>query len=58
MIALEATANTVLGLLIGWAILRAYGLPASDSFALQGVFVLASWGRVYAIRWAFARWTR
>ena len=57
MIALEATANTLLGLLIGWAILRAYGLPATDSIALQGAFVLASWGRSYAIRHAFARWT-
>jgi len=57
MIALEATTNTVLGLLIGWAILRAYGLPASDSLALQGAFVLASWGRSYAVRHAFARWT-
>ena len=57
MIAAEATANTVLGLLIGCAILRAYGLPASDSLVLQGVFVLASWGRSYAVRWAFARWT-
>ena len=58
MIAAEATTNTVLGLLIGWAILRAYGLPASDSLALQGVFVLASWGRSYAVRHAFARWAR
>ena len=56
MIAIEATANTILGLLIGWAILRAYGLPTTDSLALQGVFVLASWGRSYAVRHAFARW--
>jgi len=57
MIALEATANTILGLLIGWAILRAWGLPWSEAWVLQGLFVAASWGRSYAVRWAFARWT-
>jgi len=57
MIAAEATTNTVLGLLIGWCLLRLWGLSAADSLVLQGVFVLASWGRSYAVRWAFARWT-
>ena len=57
MIAAEATTNTVLGLLIGWCLLRLWGLSAADSLALQGAFVCASWGRSYAVRWAFARWT-
>lgn len=55
MIAAEATANTLLGLIIGWAILAAYGLPFSDAWALQAVFVAASWVRSYALRAAFAR---
>ena len=57
MIAAEATTNTVLGLLIGWCLLRLWGLSAADSLVLQGVFVLASWGRSYAVRHAFARWS-
>lgn len=51
--AAEAAANTVVGLIVGWAILRAFGMPSATALAAQATFVAASWLRSFAIRRAF-----
>lgn len=51
----EATANTVIGLAIGWLILRAFGMAPATALAAQGAFVAASWARSFALRRVFRR---
>ena len=51
----EAAVNTVLGLAVGWAILRAFGMSAGQAAVVQGVFIAASFVRGFAVRRLF-RW--
>jgi hypothetical protein len=51
----EAAVNTVLGLAIGWAILRAFGMSSAQAIVVQGVFIAASFVRGLAVRRLF-RW--
>lgn len=52
---LEAAANTVAGLAIGYVILLLFGVPPGKSASLQGTFFVVSYARAYVIRRLFAR---
>jgi hypothetical protein len=51
----EAMVNTVLGLAIGWAVLRAFGMSSGQALAAQGAFIAVSFVRSFAVRRLF-RW--
>jgi ABC-type nickel/cobalt efflux system permease component RcnA len=53
--AAESAVNTVLGLAIGWAVLRAFGMSTGQAIVVQGVFITASFVRSFAVRRLF-RW--
>ena len=53
--AIEAAVNTALGLLIGWLILRAFGMGAGKALAAQGAFVAVSYVRSFIVRRVFRR---
>jgi hypothetical protein len=52
---IEAAANTALGLLFGWLILRAFGMPGERALAAQGAFVAISYVRSFILRRVFRR---
>ena len=52
---LETSTNMLLGLCVGYIILRIIGTPSTLAFTAQGVFVLTSFIRVYLVRRVF-RW--
>lgn len=51
----ETITQNVVGVVIGYAILTAFGLSSSESLHLQVVFFVASYTRGYIIRRVFAR---
>jgi phosphate/sulfate permease len=52
---MEAAANTVAGIVMGWGIMWAFGIPASTTLSLTFAFVVASNLRAYALRRLFDR---
>ncbi len=57
MIAAEALANALVGLIVAWAATYfILGYSAAGSLGVTGMFFGLSFARSYAIRWAFARW--
>ncbi len=57
MIAAEALANALVGLIVSWAAtFFVLGYSAAGSLAVTAMFFGLSFARSYAIRWAFARW--
>lgn len=59
MIAAEALANAVIGLIVSWAAtFFVLGYSAAGSLAVTAMFFGLSFARSYAIRWAFARWAK
>ncbi len=57
MIAAEALANALIGLIVSWAAtFFILGYSAAGSLAVTAMFFGLSFARSYAIRWAFARW--
>jgi len=51
----ETTTNMVLGLLLGYIILRLIGTPPATAFLAQGAFVAVAFLRTYLVRRLF-RW--
>ena len=51
----EALTQNILGILIAFLILRAFGIPADTSVQLQAVFFVASYIRSYSVRRFFER---
>jgi hypothetical protein len=59
MIAAEALANALVGLIVSWAAtFFVLGYSAAGSLAVTAMFFGLSFARSYAIRWAFARWAK
>lgn len=52
---LETSVQMVVGLIIGYIILRVFGLTSTESVALQSVIFITSYIRSYTIRRIFAK---
>ena len=50
---IETLTQMLVGLILGYVILRAFGLTNSQSIALQFIFFVVSYARSYTIRWLF-----
>ena len=50
---IETLTQMLVGLILGYVILRAFGLTNSQSITLQFIFFVVSYARSYAIRWLF-----
>ena len=50
---IETLTQMLVGLVLGYAILRAFGLTNSQSITLQFIFFVVSYARSYTIRWLF-----
>lgn len=55
---LETSVQMVVGLIIGYVILRMFGLTSTQSVALQSVIFVTSYLRSYTIRSIFAKLNR
>ena len=52
----ETLAQNIIGLLVGFVILRCFGLDTLESIHLQAVIFVASYVRGYVIRRCFNKW--
>ena len=50
---IEALTQMIVGLILGYVILRMFGLTNSQSITLQIIFFIISYVRSYTIRWLF-----
>ena len=50
---IETLTQMVVGLILGFVILRIFGLTNSQSITLQFIFFVVSYVRSYSIRWLF-----
>lgn len=50
---IETLTQMIVGLILGYVILRIFGLTNSQSIALQVIFFIVSYARSYLIRWLF-----
>ena len=50
---IETLTQMLVGLILGYVILRAFGLTNSQSITLQFIFFVVSYARSYTIRWLF-----
>ena len=50
---IETLTQILVGLILWYVILRAFGLTNSQSITLQVIFFVVSYARSYAIRWLF-----
>ena len=50
---IETLTQMLVGLILGYVILRAFGLTNSQSITLQVIFFIVSYVRSYTIRWLF-----
>lgn len=50
---IETLTQMLVGLILGYVILRAFGLTNSQSITLQIIFFVVSYARSYTIRWLF-----
>ena len=50
---IETLTQMLVGLILGYVILRAFGLTNSQSITLQAIFFVVSYARSYMIRWVF-----
>ena len=50
---IETLTQMIVGLILGYVILRMFGLTNTQSIALQVVFFIVSYARSYTIRWLF-----
>ena len=50
---IETLTQMIVGLILGYVILRIFGLTNSQSITLQIIFFIVSYGRSYTIRWVF-----
>ena len=50
---IETLTQMIVGLTLGYVILRMFGLTNSQSITLQVIFFVVSYARSYMIRWLF-----
>ena len=50
---IETLTQTLVGLILGYVILRVFGLTNSQSITLQVIFFVVSYVRSYTLRWLF-----
>ena len=50
---IETLTQMIVGLILGYVILRMFGLTNSQSITLQIIFFIVSYARSYSIRWVF-----
>ena len=50
---IETLTQMIVGLVIGYVILRMFGLTNTQSITLQFIFFVVSYARSYTIRWVF-----
>lgn len=50
---IETLTQMIVGLILGYVILRMFGLTNSQSITLQVIFFVVSYARSYTIRWLF-----
>lgn len=50
---IETLTQMLVGLILGYVILRAFGLTNTQSITLQVIFFVVSYVRSYTIRWFF-----
>ena len=50
---IETLTQMIVGLILGYVILRMFGLTNSQSITLQVIFFIVSYARSYSIRWLF-----
>ena len=50
---IETLTQMLVGLVLGYVILRAFGLTNSQSITLQIIFFVVSYARIYTISWLF-----
>ena len=50
---IETLTQMIVGLMLGYVILRMFGLTNSQSITLQVIFFVVSYARSYTIRWLF-----
>ncbi len=50
---IETLTQMLVGLILGYVILRAFGLTNSQSITLQFILFVVSYARSYTIRWLF-----
>ena len=53
----ETIAQNVIGLLVGFCILKLWGLSSTESIGLQSIFFITSYIRSYIIRRVFNRFS-
>ena len=54
---IETLTQMLVGLILGYVILRAFGLTNSQSITLQVIFFVVSYARSYTLRWLFKEFT-
>ena len=50
---IETLTQMIVGLILGYVILRMFGLTNTQSITLQIIFFIVSYARSYMIRWVF-----
>ena len=50
---IETLTQMIVGLILGYVILRMFGLTNSQSITLQIIFFIVSYARSYTIRWVY-----
>ena len=50
---IETLTQMIVGLILGFVILRMFGLTNTQSITLQVIFFIVSYARSYTIRWVF-----
>ena len=50
---IETLTQMIIGLILGYVILRMFGLTNTQGITLQIIFFIVSYARSYTIRWVF-----